>query len=136
MYESCPIFFSDTSLCEIVQTNKIDVYKFTLVNSAYTAIFHLQSKMSLSKLAGTERFESVTDSDFALFHQNVQKKNTKKNDKSAERQLCEYLSTQNASLCFWEMDYEDLDGYLSKFWFAARQIKLDPKTQKPKKYMV
>ena len=31
------------------------------------------------------------------------------------------------------MDYEDLDGYLSKFWFAAKQSKLDSKTQKPKK---
>ena len=92
--------------------------------------------MSLSKLVGSNRFENISDSDIVKFHQNVQKKNTKKNDKSAERQFCDYLSTQNANCNFWDMDASDLIGHLSKFWFATRQNKIDPKTGKPKKYMV
>ena len=92
--------------------------------------------MSLSKLQPNERFQDISDSDLIKFHQSVQKKNTKKNDKSAERQFCEYLSTQNSNVNFWDMDASELNGHLSKFWFAARQSKIDPKTQQPKKYMV
>ena len=92
--------------------------------------------MSLSKLSGADRFKDITESDIQQFHKDVQKKNTKKNDKSAEHQFCEYIATQGESLEFWSIEPEILDSLLSKFWFAARQNKIDPKTQQPKKYMV
>ena len=92
--------------------------------------------MALSKLSGTDRFKQITDSEIAKIHSDVQKKNTKKNDKAAERQFCEYLATQGMDCNFWDMSPETLEGHLSKFWFAARQTKIDPKTNQPKKYMV
>ena len=78
----------------------------------------------------------ITDSDIEKIHIQVKKKNTKKNEKSAEHQFCKYLSTQGADLDSWDMDPELLDTFLSKFWLTARQTKIDLKTQEPKKYMV
>ena len=70
-------------------------------------------------------------------HQKVQKKNTRKNDKVAERQFHDYLSFKEcAHTRFWEFTKEDLDNHLSHFWFSTRQTKVDETTKEPKKYRV
>ena len=93
--------------------------------------------MSLSKLQPKDRFDVVKDKILEEKHIKVQKKNTKKNDRAAERQFCEYLSLQECdNTRFWEFTKEDLDHYLSLFWFATRQNKIDEATQECKKYKV
>ena len=91
--------------------------------------------MSVSKLQPKDRFDVVNDEILQEKHIKVQKKNMKKNNKAAERQFREYLSLKECTHTrFWEFSAEDLDNYLSHFWFATRQNKLDETTQKPKKH--
>ena len=98
---------------------------------------HSSANMSLSKLQGKDRFEEVTNETLIQKHFQVQKKNTKKNDKAAEWQFREYLALKECSNTnFWELTKDELDGHLSKFWFATRQTKIDEATNKPKKYHV
>ena len=93
--------------------------------------------MSLSKLSAEERFEDITDEIVEQKHFEVQKKNTKKNEKSAEKQLRDYLTLKGCEHTrFWEFEPKFLDSHLSRFWFAARQSKIDESTKKPKKYKV
>ena len=93
--------------------------------------------MSLSKLQPKDRFHPVSDEILAEKHVKVQKKNTVKNDKAAEKQFREYLSVKDCQHTrFWEFPKDELDKYLSHFWFAARQNKIDETTNQPKKYRV
>ena len=49
----------------------------------------------------------------------------------------EYLNEIGCnSTDFWTYDEYDLDRYLAKFWFAARQEKVDKDTGESKKYKV
>ena len=93
--------------------------------------------MSLSKLQPEDRFEDITDKLVVQKHFQVQKKNMKKNEKSAEKQLRDYLLLKACEHTrFWEFEANLLDSHLSHFWFAARQNKIDQATNKPKKYKV
>ena len=93
--------------------------------------------MSLSKLQPKDRFQHVNEEILAEKHVKVQKKNTKKNDKAAERQLKEYLAVKQCDdVDFWNFSKQDLDNHLSHFWFATRQNKVDEVTKEPKKYRV
>ena len=93
--------------------------------------------MALSKLDIKDRFNHISDDNLREKHIKVQKKNTKKNDKAAERQFRDYLAFKEcAHTRFWEFSKEDLDDHLSRFWFSTRQNKIDETTNQPKKYCV
>ena len=97
----------------------------------------LHTNMALSKLNPQDRFMDINDETLAEKHLHVQKKNTKKNDKAAERQFRDYLSLKDCDhTCFWDFEAHTLDDHLSKFWFSTRQNKIDEATKEPKKYRV
>ena len=85
-----------------------------------------------------KRFDiEITEGTVAAKHYELQNKNTKKAEKTAQRQLMDYLTEIGCnSNKFWQFDDYDLDRHLSKFWFAARQEKPDKITGEPKKYKV
>ena len=98
-----------------------------------------QSKveMALSKLLDFQCFENITDDNVQEKHNKVMKRNTVKGEKTAQKQLREYLAFVGESdTKFWEYTCEQLDSHLTKFWFAARLEKSDPATGKPKKYKI
>ena len=85
-----------------------------------------------------KRFDmEITDERVDSKHIELQNRNTKKAEKTAQRQFMEYLSEIGCSSTeFWTFDETDLDRHLAKFWFAARQEKPDKITGEPKKYKV
>ena len=96
--------------------------------------------MALSKEQGVKRkrFDmEITDESIDIKHQEYQNKNTNKAEKTAQKQFTEYL-TEIGCNCneFWTYDVFDLDRHLAKFWFAARQKKVDKDTGESKKYKV
>ena len=79
----------------------------------------------------------ITDDTLQSKHLEYQNKNTKKAEKTAKKQFMEYLAEIGCdSTDFWTYDECDLDLHLAKFWFAARQEKVDNDTGESKKYKV
>ena len=65
--------------------------------------------MSLSKLTAKDRFVDVTDDILAQKYLQVQKENTKNDDKAAECQFREYLTPKDCDHTrFWGYDKETL----------------------------
>ena len=97
-------------------------------------------QMAFSKPLGDKRPRfnaNISDEDLSEKHRKLQKKNTVKGELSAQRTFTEYLKQTGVThLNFWEYDTADLDDKLTKFWFAARQDKIDPNTGEYKKYKV
>ena len=96
--------------------------------------------MALSKLQAEKRkrFDlDISESIVAEKHIKLQNKNTKKGERTAQKQFMEYLKEIGCiQTQFWEFDDCELDRHLSTFWFAARQEKVDPTTGEAKKYKV
>ena len=72
-----------------------------------------------------KRFQEYTDDEINDKRRCVQKMNTLKSDVSTSNQLQAYLKQLDQPIAFWEYNAETLNEILGKFWFSARQCKLD-----------
>ena len=72
-----------------------------------------------------KRFMEFTDEQLKLKRLKVQNRNTMKSNKSTMNQFQAYLKQLNEPENFWDYKPLKLNAYLGKFWFTARQWKLD-----------
>ena len=86
-------------------------------------------------MAERKRFQEFSEHELEVKRLKVQNKNTIKSNNSTTNQFQAYLRQLNESEHFWEFDHNKLDMYLGRFWFGARQLKLDKEGQE-KKYTV
>lgn len=80
-------------------------------------------KKKCKRLTNEERFQlNMTNDELKAKRKKLQNENTSKADKKAEKVFTTWLNLRGIHTDYWDLEHEELDELLSKFYFEARTI--------------